>query len=105
MTVRPGSLPSGPPPVDAQGGVPLFTLYRREGCHLCEDLENQLEELLEPGSYRLRRVDIDDFTELREQYHVLVPVLVHGKTQICHHFLDLDAVRRVLASYNSQSCT
>jgi len=43
--------------------VPLLTLYYREGCHLCEDMEGLLHELLPSGSFRLDRVDIDGFGE------------------------------------------
>ncbi|MEE9320582.1 MAG: glutaredoxin family protein [Granulosicoccus sp.] len=78
-----------------------LTLFFREGCHLCEDLEQQLEQLLPRGSYRLLRVDIDDNPALRERYNERVPVLAHDEIELCHHFLDLQAVRQVLASYNT----
>lgn len=84
-----------------KGAALALTLLYREGCHLCEDLEQQLEQLLEHGSYRLRRVDIDKDPALRERYNALVPVLVHDEIELCHHFLDLQAVRQLLASYNS----
>jgi len=31
--------------------TPELTLLLREGCHLCEDMEQQLAELLPPGSH------------------------------------------------------
>jgi len=79
-----------------------FTLLYRQGCHLCEDMESSLEQLLEAGSYTLKRVDIDQDPALQTRYNELVPVLFHGDNEICHHFLDLKAVRAVLASYNTQ---
>lgn len=82
-------------------GLPQLTLYRREGCHLCEDMEQQLHELLEQGSYCLERVDIDEDETLRKQFNVRVPVLSLGDLQLCEHFLDLEAVRLALAGYNS----
>ncbi len=124
--------------------LPELVLYFREGCHLCEDMEQLLGELLEPGSFRLTRVDIDEHPSLREAYNVRVPVLSLVRTplcapprsplrapliestdadsrlvqvqtagtpldhlpdnqmELCEHFLDLEAVRDALASYNRQ---
>ena len=79
----------------------MLTLFRRAGCHLCEDLENQLAELFEPADFRLERVDIDEDPTLQARYNEWVPVLTHGDFEICHHFLDLVAVQKVLAGYNT----
>ncbi len=97
--------------------LPELVLYFREGCHLCEDMEQLLGELLEPGSFRLTRIDIDEDPTLREAYNVRVPVLSlvqeqsagalsdyppDNQLELCEHFLDLEAVREALASYNRQ---
>ncbi len=82
--------------------VPL-TLHYRDGCHLCEDMEQQLLELLEPGSFSLTRIDIDDDPALQAAYNVRVPVLSCGEIELCEHFLDLEAVKEALASYNRGS--
>ena len=81
--------------------LPL-TLYMRRGCHLCEDMERQIHELLEPGSFGLTLVDIDKNDQLRAQYNEWVPVLCHGDQEICHHFLDLKALRTAQAGYNTR---
>ncbi len=83
--------------------APLLTLYFREGCHLCEDMEGQLHELLPAGSFRLNRIDIDDNPELQRIYNDQVPVLVSGDQVLSTHFLDLKAVTGLLASYNTPS--
>jgi len=83
--------------------IPELTLYYRQGCHLCEDLEQQLGELLAPGSHRLKRVDIDEDEILKQAYNVRVPVLSCDNVELCEHFLDLEAVKHALASYNSGS--
>ncbi len=92
---------------------PVLTLLHREGCHLCEEMEGLLHELLEPGSFELRRTDIDEHPALLAEHHVRVPVLFLGDvpatgavserpaTELCHHFLDLEAVRAALAGYTS----
>jgi len=84
-------------------GIPELTLHFREGCHLCEDMEQLLQELLEPDSYTLRRIDIDSNPHLTNAYNVRVPVLSCGEIELCEHFLDLDAVRSALSSYNKGS--
>lgn len=85
----------------------MLTLYYREGCHLCEDLEQQLEELLEPHSYRLTKIDIDAVKELQNAFNARVPVLVCEETEVCEHFLDFESLRNALkkavASYNTPS--
>ncbi len=50
-------------------------MHYREGCHLCEDMQQQLAELFEPGEFRLTLIDIDEDAVLREAYNVRVPVL------------------------------
>ena len=63
-------------------------------------MEELVHELLDDSEYRLEKVDIDQVSELRERFNVLVPVLMLGRTELCHHFLDLEAVRVGLAGYN-----
>lgn len=79
-----------------------LTLYIRQGCHLCEDMAAQLQELLEEGSYALTKIDIDSSAALKERFNEWVPVLEHDCTEICHHFLDLKALRAAQAGYNTR---
>jgi len=81
--------------------VPL-TLYWREGCHLCEDMERTLAELVDPSRYRLQRIDIDRNEALQQRYNADVPVLCLNEQELCRHFLDLTAVEAALAGYNNQ---
>ena len=41
-------------------------------------------------------VDVDADPALVERYDELVPVLVHQEREVCHYFLDRDAVLRVI---------
>ena len=85
------------------GLAPLLTLYYREGCHLCEDMEGLLYELLPADSFSLERIDIDDDPQLQREMNDQVPVLVSGKQVLSTHFLDLEAVTSLLASYNTSN--
>lgn len=49
-------------------------------------------------SFEIEIVDIDDFPALVGKYDELVPVLLHGQTEICHWHLDAAAVRAYLAA-------
>jgi len=80
--------------------TPTLVLYFRDGCHLCEDMEQQLGELLDSTSFELIRIDIDDDPVLRDTYNVRVPVLSCEQIDLCEHFLDLKAVKEALAGYN-----
>jgi glutaredoxin len=82
--------------------IPQLTLFFRQGCHLCEEMDRLLQELLQPDSYHLQRIDIDEDVDLRARFNVRVPVLTLGEVEICEHFLDLEAVRQALASYNTR---
>ena len=88
--------------LEEQARKPTLTLYLRAGCHLCEDLETTLYELVDPVRFVLRRVDIDADPVLRERFDQDVPVLMHREHELCRHFLDLEAVQQVLAGYNSE---
>ena len=59
------------------------------------------QELLPTDSFSLERIDIDDDPELQRDLNDQVPLLVSGKQVISTHFLDLEAVTSLLASYNT----
>lgn len=77
--------------------APLLTVFAREWCGLCDDMIAGLLPLGEQVGFEVDIVLIDDDDELQARYGTLVPVLEHAGVRICHHFLDLDAVRAHLA--------
>ncbi len=74
-----------------------FTVYSRHGCHLCEDLLQQLYALQQGHAFHINEVDVDSSPPLVEQYGSLVPVVTCEGKQICHYFLDQAAVLQVLS--------
>lgn len=74
-----------------------LTLFIREGCHLCDDMEQALRECKSEFDLEIQRVPIDNDAELEQAYAAMVPVLVYGDVEICHYFLDRQALKRVLA--------
>ncbi len=74
-----------------------LTLFIREGCHLCDDMEQAVREYESEFDFEIQRVPIDNDAELEQAYGTLVPVLVRGDVEICHYFLDKQALKRVLS--------
>ncbi len=73
-----------------------LTLYGRAGCHLCDDMLAQLRPLEQRYGFGLEMVDIDGSPELGALYGLKIPVLAAGSEEICHYFLDADALVRFL---------
>ena len=73
-----------------------LTIYIREGCHLCDDMEQALRECESELEFETRRVPIDNNAELEKAYGARVPVLVCGDEEICHYFLDMQALKQVV---------
>lgn len=73
-----------------------FTVYSRPGCHLCEDLLQQLQLLQQAHKFNIIEIDVDTSPRLVECYGTQVPVVTCGDEQICHYFLDQAAILQVL---------
>jgi thiol-disulfide isomerase/thioredoxin len=65
-----------------------MTFYYREGCHLCEAFDEELQILQQQRHFEFERVDVDTSADLAEKYGLRVPVLTCGGEVICESFLD-----------------
>jgi len=74
-----------------------LTLLSRSYCHLCHDMEVALTPLAAEFGAAVNVVDVDADPALEARYDELVPVLLHGETELCHYFLDAPKVREYLA--------
>lgn len=90
-------------PSDKSSRVTL-TLLGRRGCHLCDDAAAVVAILADDLRISLIRTDVDSEPALRAQFNEHVPVLLHGRYEICRHALDLPALDRYLASLPSSAC-
>ena len=77
-------------------GIEL-TLMSRGYCHLCHDMEVALAPLAREFGVRITVLDVDADPALEAKYDELVPVLLHGDTELCHYFLDEAKTREYLA--------
>ncbi|MDK4680374.1 glutaredoxin family protein [Kingella negevensis] len=73
-----------------------LTLIFREYCGLCHQMQNALLPFQKQYGFELEIVEIDDFPELEQKYNELVPVLLHGETEICHWHLDETGLHQYL---------
>jgi len=77
--------------------MPLLLVYSRQGCHLCEQL---IEELLPAvrGRAEVEVRDIDTCDEWRHSYDVRVPVVEYRGKVVCEYHLDREAISAILAA-------
>lgn len=71
-----------------------LTIYIRSGCHLCEDMLQELQRHQPALAFSLQIVDIACKPELESRYGTKVPVLTHAGREICHYFLDSVALQQ-----------
>jgi len=55
-----------------------LTFYTTDGCHLCEEANVLLQQLLaqQPDQFQIKVVDIVESNDLVEQYGTRIPVVV-----------------------------
>lgn len=75
----------------------ILTVYGRTGCHLCEEMEQALRALQVEWRFSVEVVDVESDPQLEERYGHLVPVLTIEGEEICHYFLEADALVRCLS--------
>ena len=71
---------------------PTLTLYERADCHLCAEMRAELAAWTASTAVQVRCVDVDAEPELAATFGDRVPVLVEGEHEICHYFLDVEAL-------------
>lgn len=81
-----------------------FTLYTRSYCHLCQDMLAALNALHSSAApFTVDVIDIDSAADpvLLARYDERVPVLFAALDQpeLCHYFLDAQAVRAHLHAH------
>ncbi len=73
---------------------PTLTLYTRVGCHLCDEMKQQLGRF---QHLSINIVDVDTDNDLKQRYGERVPVLAAGDQDICYSYLDEDLLLKYLA--------
>ncbi len=78
--------------------MPLI-LYTRQGCHLCEDFEQELRRQQQELVFELIIRDVDGNPDWVAAYNDKVPLLLSQdlSVEICRHFLDPQVLQAYLA--------
>ena len=74
-----------------------LTLISRHYCHLCSEMEEALQALAAEFGVEVEVLDVDADAALEARYDELVPVLLHGDSELCHYFLEVAKVRDYLS--------
>lgn len=77
--------------------TPGFTIYIRAGCHLCEQMLDELAVLQIEHKFELDRIDITGNSALEREFGTRIPVLTAGSDVLCEYFLDEEIVRNRLS--------
>jgi glutaredoxin len=90
---------STPPGAKSPPRVTHVTVYTREDCHLCDNLQAELTAFQNAHDTRfdVDYVDVDSQPELARRYGHKVPVVAIGSVQVCHYFFDAAALSVELA--------
>jgi hypothetical protein len=82
--------------------VKTLDVYSKQGCHLCEQL---IEELLPLVRGRLAVVvhDVDSREDWKKDYDTRIPVVEYDGEFICQYHLDRDALTRILSPDETNS--
>jgi hypothetical protein len=72
-------------------------IYSRPGCHLCEQLLEDVLPLVR-GRLEVEIVNIDDDIELSREYGTRIPVLEYAGEFVCQYTLEDNAIRKILAN-------
>lgn len=74
------------------------TLYRAEGCHLCESAERVVAGVRAEIPFELETVDISGDPELENRYRERIPVVAVDGEEAFTYFVHPDGLRRRLGA-------
>ena len=75
-----------------------LVLYTRAQCHLCTDMLAAAQPIAAAHGVEIEPVDIDRDPDLRQRYHVRIPVLELDGREVARYHLDPHALERALAT-------
>lgn len=74
-----------------------LVVYSRQGCHLCEQLIEELLPLIR-GKLEVEVRDIDTSPEWQDEYGTRIPVVEFDGEFVCQYTLDKPACQRIVAA-------
>ena len=71
-------------------------LYSKPGCHLCEEMKEEMNRAACAELYELEEVDIEDDPDLFTKYRYEIPVLSINGVEAFRYHLQADAFRNYI---------
>lgn len=78
--------------------MPRLTLYSKAGCHLCEALRAELDEMQPELGFTIDEVDIRREPALFDRYRHEIPVVLMDGVEIGRGRIDIAMVRDRIAA-------
>ena len=78
-------------------GPRKIRIFSRPGCHLCEQLIEELLPLIR-GRLELEVVDIDSRPEWASEFDTRIPVVEYGGRFVCQYTLNKSRIQEILAT-------
>jgi len=82
-----------------------FIIYSRRGCHLCDEMWDELHPMLRGRDADLKIIDVDTDAELKARYGTRIPVLSINGVELCSGRLDQTKVLAYLSPHAPNSST
>lgn len=74
-------------------------LYKKEGCHLCDEAEATLDRLKKERKFFLERIMLEENTDMFERYGNKVPIVFINNKMTFEFKLDEQAFLKKLAEF------
>lgn len=84
-------------------GLPTVEIFSRPGCHLCDELIEQLMPLAR-DRFTIKVHNIGDREDWIQKYATRIPVVQIAGKEICQYHLDIEAVTAALAAESGPNC-
>jgi len=76
-----------------------IVVYYRDGCHLCEQMRDQLADKLSPQRFSsIEWRDVDSSQNWFDEFDQRVPVLFYSDRLVAEFFLDESAISLIINS-------
>ncbi len=80
--------------------IQMVQVFTRHDCHLCDRLLAEMQAFRRQWNgevaFEVTVLDIEDREEWMAHYQYHVPVVVVNGEEVCHYFLDPDALENAL---------
>jgi hypothetical protein len=84
--------------------LPVVEVFSRPGCHLCEELIEELMPLAR-DRFTVEVHNIDTREDWSVEYAMRIPVVRTGAREICQYHLDVEALHAALYAETASNST